>query len=121
MCTVKRSTSCRVYLPPSPLSTRGEGSQLWLLQSERRVVALLTRSGSKRRASEEGCPEIAAMLGGLLDAQEDVCVLPESFEVEVAALIFGEDVQNHVAVVHQDPTAGRFAFDGVGELLRFFL
>lgn len=39
-------------------------------------------------------------------------MLPEAFEVVKLTLFFTEDVNKDVAVVHQDPAAGRFAFDG---------
>lgn len=48
-------------------------------------------------------------------ADEHVRLFPEAFEIIKLALFLAKDVDEHVAVIHQHPTAVAFAFDGNGQ------
>lgn len=49
--------------------------------------------------------------GGSLDAQQDVCLPPEAFQIVVGAFFCAEDVYDYLSVVHQHPTTLRLTFD----------
>ena len=51
----------------------------------------------------------------LLNTQKHVGLFPEAFEIIKFALFITEDVNQHVAVIHQHPAALRFPFDGDGQ------
>lgn len=48
----------------------------------------------------------------LLDVDQYVCFFPETFEIVEFTLYFGENMNDHIAVVHQHPTAITSAFSG---------
>lgn len=52
----------------------------------------------------------------LLNTQQHICLAPETFQIVKLALAFSEDVDDHIAVVKQHPSARMLTLCGVGEL-----
>ena len=76
-----------------------------------------------KRASETGDPVRGTPTGSpiLLNADQDVRLVPETFEVVKLAFVFTEDVDEHVAVVHQHPAAFAFTLYRDGQAIVLFL
>ena len=54
----------------------------------------------------------------LLNTQQHIRLAPETFQIVKLALAFPEDVDDHITVVEQHPSAGMLTLRGVGELAK---
>jgi len=55
-------------------------------------------------------------VGESLNTEQDIRLAPQPFQVVIQALLFYEQMDDHIAVVHQHPAAFRHTFNGMGKL-----